>query len=155
MHTIAWIVTDTAGVTQGIGSRYFHVDNAGQASSTTSSAQAAAVPSAMPAQAVAEAGPARGVRRVQMREMERVQLDLRRELALAPGCAAAFSGAEIVGDDRRPLPAGSALDPVTGAFTWQPGPGFVGNYRLTFTAVTCDGAQENVPVDVAIRRPAR
>ena len=31
-----------------------------------------------------------------------------------------------------PLPAGSQLDAVTGAFTWAPGVGFVGSYNLVF-----------------------
>jgi hypothetical protein len=31
-----------------------------------------------------------------------------------------------------PLPIGSTLDAATGAFTWMPGPGFVGGYDLAF-----------------------
>jgi hypothetical protein len=31
-----------------------------------------------------------------------------------------------------PLPIGSQLNPSTGAFTWQPGPGFVGAYDFVF-----------------------
>ena len=37
-----------------------------------------------------------------------------------------------VGKDLRSLPAGSAIDCETGAFTWQPGPGFLGRYDLVF-----------------------
>jgi hypothetical protein len=46
----------------------------------------------------------------------------------------------------RDLPAGSHLDPATGVFTWAPGPGYIGTYRLTFVR----GAQQ-IPIDVTIR----
>ena len=46
----------------------------------------------------------------------------------------------------RDLPTGSHLDPATGVFTWAPGPGYIGTYRLTFVR----GA-EQIPVDVTIR----
>jgi hypothetical protein len=46
----------------------------------------------------------------------------------------------------RDLPTGSHLDRETGVFTWAPGPGYVGTYRLTFVR----GA-EQIPVDLTIR----
>ena len=39
-----------------------------------------------------------------------------------------YSGYLRAGDDLAPLPIGSHLDAATGAFTWAPGVGFVGNY---------------------------
>ncbi len=57
-----------------------------------------------------------GVITIQSEELDRI------ELLLGPG-ATAF-GRD--GDERRPLPIGSHLDPETGTFTWQPGVGFVG-----------------------------
>ncbi len=41
-------------------------------------------------------------------------------------------GFQVVGPQLRPLPIGSTLDIRRGIFYWQPGPGYVGEYRLVF-----------------------
>ena len=41
-----------------------------------------------------------------------------------------YSGYQIVGDQLRPLPIGSTLDPLGGTFSWLPGPGFLGEFDL-------------------------
>jgi hypothetical protein len=38
----------------------------------------------------------------------------------------------------RPLPIGSTMNAGTAIFTWQPGPGFLGKYRLVFGLQTND-----------------
>jgi hypothetical protein len=43
-----------------------------------------------------------------------------------------YIGCQMVGHQVRPLPIGSFLDSEKGIFYWQPGPGFVGSYRLVF-----------------------
>jgi hypothetical protein len=43
-----------------------------------------------------------------------------------------YEGYLIVGDELRPLPIGSTLDADTGIFSWQPGPGFLWDFRLVF-----------------------
>lgn len=50
------------------------------------------------------------------------------------GSSVRFAGCERVGTDVRPLPVGSRLDPITGLFTWLPGPGFKGTFHLEFVA---------------------
>ncbi len=47
-----------------------------------------------------------------------------------PSCT--WRGAQVIGDRLRSLPVGSWLDSEKGIFYWQPGPGFLGNYRLVF-----------------------
>ncbi|MGE5341279.1 MAG: hypothetical protein ACM3SY_07330 [Candidatus Omnitrophota bacterium] len=42
-------------------------------------------------------------------------------------------------DQLKPLPIGSTLDHRKGIFYWQPGPGFIGNYRLLFIGKDCNG----------------
>ncbi len=86
--------------------------------------------------------------------MERFAIDLASEIKSVPECRPSFTGFEVVGDERRPLPAGSTLDPSTGAFAWQPGPGFIGSYRLVFVA-TCHGGESALPVEVRIVRSVR
>jgi hypothetical protein len=44
----------------------------------------------------------------------------------------ALTGNLMVGGECQPLPIGSTLDPESGIFSWAPGPGFGGDYRLVF-----------------------
>jgi hypothetical protein len=43
-----------------------------------------------------------------------------------------LAGYLIVGGELRALPLGSTMDPESGVFSWFPGPGFLGDYRLVF-----------------------
>ena len=45
---------------------------------------------------------------------------------------AVFRGFMDAGTESLPLPVGSSLDRETGTFSWNPGPGFIGEYRLVF-----------------------
>jgi hypothetical protein len=139
LHTVAWSVTDSTGATVGLGSRFFRVQQA-----------AAAVPATARVAAVGER--ARDVpRQVIAGEMERIEIDA---TALMPGACtvARYEGQERVGPASRPLPIGSRLDAASGIFTWQPGPGFVGRYRLVFVRQGCDAIPVETPVDVIVRK---
>jgi hypothetical protein len=54
--------------------------------------------------------------------------------APASSSGSRWEGYLIVGDELRPLPIGSTLDPIVGIFSWLPGPGFLGDYRLVFVS---------------------
>ncbi len=41
-----------------------------------------------------------------------------------------YEAFQLVGEELRPLPIGSSFDPEAGAFYWQPGPGFRGEFRF-------------------------
>jgi len=43
-----------------------------------------------------------------------------------------YSGFLMVGNQLRQLPIGCHLDRNRGVFSWQPGPGFAGRFRLAF-----------------------
>jgi hypothetical protein len=77
-----------------------------------------------------------GVRRVQIAQLS--LLDLR----LAAGIEAGYL---VANGTLRDLPPGSHLDPTTGVFTWMPGPGHLGAYRLVFL-----GRGEKTVIDVTI-----
>ena len=49
-----------------------------------------------------------------------------------------------------PLPAGSHLETATGTFTWQPGPGFLGEYDLVFARFVSGRAVARHEVRIAI-----
>jgi uncharacterized repeat protein (TIGR01451 family) len=110
VHTISWSVTDNAGRSDGIGSRYFNVANTGGGN-----APGADEPIDVAALAIA------GIEAysVSIVELERIELPV-----------GANNGYLLVNGDRRPLPTGSTLR--GGRFYWQPGPGFLGDYDLLF-----------------------
>lgn len=116
MHSISWVVTDSAGHADGLGSRYFFVRNTVVAASEP--ARPVTLMAAMSASDAVLAG------NVELEELGRV------ELQLPPGLP--WRGRLAHGENRVPLPAGSTLDPTNGAFVWQLAPGFLGEYTLEF-----------------------
>jgi peptidyl-Asp metalloendopeptidase len=166
MHTIAWGVVDSNGRTEGIGSRFFTVINAASGdtatpasaeASTRAMADAPARPRAdarvldglgassaqvmlrtgFALQALSEPLPAGsdGVRRVQLAALGRLELQL----------GAVDAGYLEANGTLRDLPPGSHLDTSSGVFTWAPGVGYHGTYRLVFLS---PGAKTTVAVTV-------
>jgi hypothetical protein len=111
MHTIGWLVYDNQGRGDGIGSRFFTVQNTG--------------PQNLPAEGtsldpgLAPETDQAGERVVEMEELGRIEMPV-----------GATTGFMLAGGERRPLPVGSTLK--SGVFYWQPGPGFLGEYPLVF-----------------------
>jgi YVTN family beta-propeller protein len=167
VHTIWWIAFDDAGQGDGIGSRYFNIVNTGSSPGAMISDVASVgltgetlsqmdKPASLPRshlpirvgtglrlkdelrELFAEAD---GVYRVEIPEVDRVVIELGKE--------AKYSGYLVVGDTLRPLPIGSTLDPRTGRFSWMPGPGFRGMYRLIF-AEEAAGVPRTIRVSVHI-----
>jgi hypothetical protein len=143
LHTIAWTVADNLGAVEGIGSRYFRVDNSSSLTAAPSVAAAsltatslAAVPAtggvvyarmgwdeSKPWRALAVNSAGKVL--VRAEEIGRVEL----QLGVRGG---AMEGYLRTGETLAPLPVGSRLDRETGTFTWQPGVGFVGSYDFVF-----------------------
>jgi hypothetical protein len=148
-HTIAWIVSDDQGASEGIGSRYFGVSNGAGALNSFSPVtppyeRAMRRPGATPGDGSHEpaatlsgrlgwdlAGPLRtfaldreGRVLVHSEEVNRI------ELWFEPGT----EGGLRTHEGLAPLPIGARLDRATGVFTWGPGVGYVGTYDLEFAA---------------------
>ena len=167
VHTIQWTVADSAGNTDGIGSRYFTIQNSGYASNPQSLVTAHrslgnetiySIPinyhkpvilkkGCQPDTKIEEIYPDKnGIIDVKTRELERVEIHLRKKEELAygiPGSATAkrqeawrpgWTGYQVIGDHTKALPIGAFLDTERGVFYWQPGPGFLGEYRFVFWA---------------------
>jgi hypothetical protein len=77
-----------------------------------------------------------GVRHVQIPDLGRLELWL----------GAVERGYLVANGTLRDLPPGSRLDPATGQFTWAPGMGYLGTYRLAFVR-----GRELILVEVTIR----
>lgn len=148
IHTIQWIAWDSSGRGDGIGSRYFSIQNPESTTGCkTLNAERKAKAfnidladlSRIPLQESApinittgfnqdgipyEVYPAdNGIITIKTRELQRVEINLGQ-----PG----WVGFHIIGNQLKPLPIGSHLDIETGIFSWGPGPGFVRLYELVF-----------------------
>lgn len=161
VHTIQWSVTDDSGYTDGIGSRYFTIENNNpiDAQSSTCAGDDMAVVFPDPR----EKTPA------QSREEDDQDIPIEIDViepvvvktgyavdteasVIYPGAAGAveltikeverveirFAGpVEALGR----LPIGSFLDRERGIFYWQPGAGVLGTHRLVFKTVDSSGKQ--------------
>ena len=105
VHTISWVVYDNAGRGDGIGSRYFTVQNGGTGAVAQPSVELAVTGGSDVS--------------VETEEIGRIELSL-----------GAVTGHLLVAGDQRPLPTGSSLR--DGKFYWQLAPGFLGEYQLVF-----------------------
>lgn len=153
IHAIAWTAVDSAGNTDGIGSRYFSIINPGNPSSTAASnntpnitltsvkdLEYLPVSPFTPGQSVkiikgfekdVEANENElstnhnGLNRVVIKELEQIEMHFGENLP-------AIQGYIMSGNQLRQLPIGSTLDKKTGKFYWSPGPGFYGKYDFIF-----------------------
>lgn len=143
VHTIAWAATDDAGNSDGIGSRYFVIQNS-NASERAAGKQDAGmdipVDISTPVAVVKGCGwdAARvdiypgedGFISIKMQELERLEIRLGDCSGVEEGVM--HSGYMVVGERLAALPAGSTFDRERGIFYWQAGPGFVGDYYFVF-----------------------
>jgi hypothetical protein len=111
VHTIAWSVTDNQGRGDGIGSRYFTVQNTG-AENVPADEEPIDPSTAVQSGDVGE-------RLIEIDQLGRIELRV-----------GAAKGHLVVNGELGPLPVGSTLK--GGMFYWQPGPCFVGEYPLVF-----------------------
>lgn len=138
IHTIQWTVMNSAGNTDGIGSRYFTIRNSGDDTAQESAVSRLSAGSSSFRGEISrisrdysspieikkgfrninpeEIYPGHnGVTTVSIKQLERVELHF-------PGEALIVSR----------LPVGSTLDSKAGIFYWSPGPAFLGNYTFDF-----------------------
>jgi hypothetical protein len=166
VHTIAWGVTDDAGIAEGIGSRYFTVQN-GAASLVPAPADASrsAEPLArMPilktdvwsrdgvdttAWATRVETDATGKRTLHAPRGQRVEVFL--DPTLAAPCGS-YEGHLVSGGVAGPLPMGASLNARRGVFRWQPGVEVSGTFEFVFVQRGCDTVERRIPVTVVIER---
>jgi hypothetical protein len=151
IHSIYWIAKDNAGNSDGIGSRFFIVQNTGSSSRTAAQANMIRRPF-IPIDRTGSIGVIKGfdgesvpmetapgpdgIFDISIAELDRV------EILLDPAAAGMprWYGYRLFGSELKPLPAGSTLDAERGIFYWAPAAGFVGDYELLFM----DNAGDNV-----------
>ena len=114
VHTISWVVYDNQGRGDGIGSRYFTVQNTGGLNAPADGEPVDAGAMVQPAEAAGA-----GEQLIELDELGRLELPV-----------GAATGHVVANGERGLLPVGSTLK--NGVFYWQPGPAFVGEYPLVF-----------------------
>jgi hypothetical protein len=142
IHTIQWVVTDSAGNTDGIGSRYFTIQNPGSNTSPGSFSHEYVIGDDPVEMIKGYSNHGRrqeiypdenGVIVVEIKEMERIEIHLQgKHNWQSVPIRTNYRGYMKVNDRLRSLPVGSTLDIEKGIFYWQPGVGFLGEYSFVF-----------------------
>jgi hypothetical protein len=153
VHTIQWVASDNANNTDGIGSRYFTVQNNNAQSQPVAAKEAPFRKRRTPLSTVP-----------QMRVWVKKGFDIKQRATLHIGDAVGFIEVEIselqrveilfeqslLGCDQW-LPTGSFIDSATNIFCWQPGVGFAGEYAFEFVVKNKQGKRFSIPVVIRIR----
>jgi hypothetical protein len=154
VHTIHWIAADDAGNTEGIGSRYFTIQNSGVSGQVSvvkgeSFEYSHEILSKIPIDYFGSIGIRKGYRKdvepqqiypddngiinIEIKELERLEIRFNNDCITDES----ITGRSTLNIEPRtlnssPLPIGSTLDQKRGVFYWQPGPGFYGDYDFIF-----------------------
>jgi hypothetical protein len=165
VHSIYWTAVDNGGNKDGIGSRYFIIQNTGNSRVSSVNLERTVIPGIkdlldIP---ISYGEPVKFIRgyasdyltrdvypdsagnvHIQCKELERIEIRMTQ------------TGVDIEGfmkADHRlmNLPVGSSLEKMTGRFSWIPGPGFVGTYSLVFIETDQDGekSRKNIFITIA------
>jgi hypothetical protein len=170
VHTIQWTATDSAGNRDGIGSRYFTIDNSVDSGSSIQSTDGIfshkringtgleissfnlieqylklnnrSAKAQWGAAPVLASDPG-DILKVIGKELEPVEVSLGDNIS-------EVQGYQLVNNQLRNLPVGSTLDARTGKFYWSPGPGFLGKYSFVFEIKNPDGRSCKKSVEITL-----
>jgi len=169
VHTIYWTAADSGGNVNGIGSRYFTIQNSQEARSM---AHGKGLPNPVAIPNVSNIPldyslPVRvkkgfnrnvkpveiypddnGIITVEIAELERIEVRLFPEGTAGPGPM--VTGYQVAGNQLMSLPIGSTIDTERGIFYWQPGPGFMGEYHFVFIEIGKNGKMSKKDMIVTI-----
>lgn len=156
VHSIQWTVTDNAGNTDGIGSRYMTIFNSGSSRVASQAMDASSVLTndvlesltyrtgfnthGEPLTLVADE---KGVRKITLKELEHVEI-------FFPENSVEIQGYRLSPTGLKPLPVGSTVVNDKRTFYWSPGPGFLGRYRLVFVVKDRAGGSYKNIVEIHI-----
>lgn len=137
VHTIQWLATDSAGNTDGIGSRYFVIQNSEQLSVSSETWMVDGEELRVKGERTVGdlEDEVKDEFRVEIEELEMMHIDL---------------GGKVL-EILTPLPVGSTLDRRVGKFHWSPGAGFVGIYEYRFLVRDAKGRQVRKRVSIRIK----
>jgi len=183
VHTIQWTAYDSDGVGEGIGSRYFSIQNSGAAlsdlglsieddNSFSSLSDLSLVPVYRSGFVGVKRGyvgavlekffpDEKGVVNIEIEEVSRVEIQLAgttgktgKTVTTGKAGYGSYEGYLVVGKELRPLPVGSSFDEKKGIFCWMPGAGFIGEYDLVFVKKS-NGFTDKFKIKIKILPSAR
>jgi hypothetical protein len=155
VHTIQWTAADSAGNTDGIGSRYFSIQNTGENRAQREGCTAGRGDPPWSPGFHGKGTPVKIIKGtdrkvepqsvypgesgdiiIEIKELERLEIHF------------PDPGESLV--NMTPLPIGSTLDKKRGVFYWQPGPGFLGEYAFVFIRRTVEGrfSKKNITIKI-------
>lgn len=164
-HNIVWSVEDNEGVGTGIGSRYFEIQNMGNAAGNGLESDFSCLQNdASGSLSLNVLGMERGYQgktrgenssdvletlnkrndgahKIEIEEIERIELHFKKQ-----------GGNRLIGwgeSSNKPLPVGSFIDEKNSVFYWSPGPGFLGEYILHFAVA--DDVFVSKPIKIIVR----
>ncbi len=162
VHTIQWTATDTGGNCDGIGSRYFTIQNPGSArgqSIDEGTAPSADIFDTIPTplsepiefnKGFSADGEGeellpdeKGKSLIIIKELEPVEIQFGENYA-------DIQGYMMNQNELHQLPIGSTLDVKSGTFSWSPGPGFIGQYSLVFVLTDSNGQSFKKSIEIKI-----
>lgn len=147
VHTIAWIVTDSADNASGIGSRYFSIQNSSKINTQVpGSYKKNIIQNSDLFQSNPLLVPRKNLDNFDMQELGFLAVEL---TSNENARSSRFIGYMKVENRLYSLPVGSTLDSERGVFYWNPGPGFVGEYVFVFFRST-DQGKEYIEITVRI-----
>jgi hypothetical protein len=161
VHTIQWTAKDSAGNTDGIGSRYFTIQNVEPdtySRQSTVKRAAGKIRCPLPDFREIQRAPATSVKfttgysennkPIIRAAGNRITIPQEQRLTLYLG-QGSHTGYLKVGDQIRPLPPGAAMGD-RGTFYWQPGPAALGKYQLLFISVDNKGkiSKQEVMIEI-------
>lgn len=147
LHTIQWVATDNAGNTDGIGSRYFTLQNWGynsQAANMTTQVNSIGksiggkIPVDRSTSIKMRTGYGKAIesKRITANQNGMIYISIPQDerivLDLGQPHVRSYTGYMKVDSQLRPLPPGATMDTNNGIFYWQPGPASFGKYHLVF-----------------------
>jgi hypothetical protein len=172
VHTIQWVAADNAGNKDGVGSRYFSIQNSGYNSQSAGKQSTAGkgtvektrhcfsdllgIPLERAASIKMTTGYKKdsktrtttadknGIIHITIPQDERIVIDLNHPQARS------YTGYLQVMNQLRPLPPGASLNAKDGIFYWQPGPASFGKYQLVFISTGKTGKTGKKKVTIEI-----
>ena len=159
VHTIAWSVKDDAGNQDGVGSRFFTIQNiegAGISDLSRRSSSQQYVSTAEVQAAAFSPGPISvitgynrdvvpGVYYPNNEDIITIGMKEGDRIEILPGSGERPTGVNttygymLKGDRLQLLPGGSLIDSASGIFYWQVGAGYFGKYQFVFAEKSADG----------------
>lgn len=135
VHTIQWTAMDSGDRTDGIGSRYFTIQNTSGGESRRPDPQANPAAESRQQPTPIRSDSADGDVSVIATQAEPLVIDLVALLNEENRTGMTYRGFQRIGESWTGLPVGSTLSSTEGRFYWSPGPAFHGDYELVFSMV--------------------